>query len=767
MEKRVNISDYMEGQAGDIVAIQQFTQDRDDHIVADGIDPGLKYHGFLVTKSAATQIQIATGRLYSLGKAFAREAVVTKEVLAYVPAVTKRILAVVAWGTLENTNAVTRSFMIDAQSEQTEPRSVNLHQVRFANIDVVAGQENASPIAPVVDANQCVIAWVNMTTAGVESIVMNEDARLTSVADLDARVGGLESWRGLAGTKLNTISTDITTIKKQLTLQGGSASKMIEAMAFDVARMRETLNLPAAYNNYGAEFFLTPTDSDTARAGFDCRLEEGLTFPDAAADVRAMTLFNAFDANVVQYPTGLVLPAHTNDPRIASSGYSGEVSLTQYNVGARTLQRLSMARFRVRYGRRYVTVRGEVNMTALAEQLAAVPVIFRRELAGEAENVFTTDLRDDGALLRSKYYKWYLVDFWGRPYWRYVRSNIAVQGAIRAQTFLNSQAGWLTQIGLFFTRKAASGDVRVLITKVADSGIPDMTAVVSETTLALADIVADTKAKKESLVTLTPTFLEAGERYAIVLITQGAHWVALATTASYNAGTFFTSTDGSYFDGNEVQDLRFTAYFAKFPKTFLTTTLAALSLSGGIANIDLLADAFVPQGANLSFEVKAAGGAWTPLAQFDKNNVAGPLTSLPPLLEFRALFSGTTELMPAIHLAGAQQYLSRAKTAFTWMSKPIALSAASATIKVKVLLSEFAEVNHDCTITLENRTAAVGTWVAPGVTQDKTLPGGMIERTCSWVLGSAASAIAIKIVGATADALSMWSVEEMSWVAQT
>lgn len=241
--------------------------------------------------------------------------------------------------------------------------------------------------------------------------------------------------------------------------------------------------------------------------------------------------------------------------------------------------------------------------------------------------------------------------------------------------------------------------------------------------------------------------------------------MALATAASYNAGTFFSSTDGAFFDGSEVQDLRFTCYFARFTRTHVQAPLAALSLAGGIANIDLLPDAFVPQGSSLTFEVKAAGGQWTPLAEFDKNNVAGPLTSLPPLLEFRATFSGTTELMPGVHFAGAQQYLSRQKTAFTWMSKPITLSAASTNIKVKMLLSEFVEANHDCTVHVENRTTAVGTWIAPGVTQDKVLPGGLIERTCTWVLGASASAIAIKVSGTTLDALSMWAVEEMAWVA--
>ena len=60
MEKTITIQDDMEGQAGDIMDIQYAAQNRDDHIVNDGIDDGLLYWGFVVTKSSATTIDIAT-----------------------------------------------------------------------------------------------------------------------------------------------------------------------------------------------------------------------------------------------------------------------------------------------------------------------------------------------------------------------------------------------------------------------------------------------------------------------------------------------------------------------------------------------------------------------------------------------------------------------------------------------------------------------------------------------------------------------------------
>ena len=40
------------------------------------------------------------------------------------------------------------------------------------------------------------------------------------------------------------------------------------------------------------------------------------------------------------------------------------------------------------------------------------------------------------------------------------KSTASINGQQVAQTFLNSQDGWLSQVGLFFSRKAASGDVQ-------------------------------------------------------------------------------------------------------------------------------------------------------------------------------------------------------------------------------------------------------------------------------------------------------------------
>jgi hypothetical protein len=299
--------------------------------------------------------------------------------------------------------------------------------------------------------------------------------------------------------------------------------------------------------------------------------------------------------------------------------------------------------------------------------------------------------------------------------------------------------------------------------------MPDLTRVISRTVLPVADIKvgaagdnAALPALIESTVPITPTYLVAGRRYAIVLVTTGDHYVALTNTDNgVVQGTFFVSTDGAFFAGNLVDDLKMRLYFARFERARLSIELTALQLAGGILDLDILNEGITPPACRTDFEVQIAG-AWIPLDGVPN----GPnLSGLPAILPLRATLTGTTDLMPGFGLTNSQAIVSRPKTAFTWVGETRTLGSATTSVKIITDLQAFDEVKHDCTVTLLTGADLSGTETAD-VVEDVVLANGTVRRTSVFNVTSV-STYAVKIVGAAVSAAEQFLVAEMIEFAQS
>jgi hypothetical protein len=354
------------------------------------------------------------------------------------------------------------------------------------------------------------------------------------------------------------------------------------------------------------------------------------------------------------------------------------------------------------------------------------------------------------------------IDIYQEPYWERVTSTASINGQQIAQTFLNSQDGWLSQIGLFVSRKAATGDITVLVCETS-FGMPDLTRVLSRTTVSVADIKVGSvsggiglPSLVETRIVLPPTYLVAGRRYAVVCVTTGDHYVAMTNTDNgVVQGTFFVSTDGAFYAGNLTDDLKLRLYFAKFERTRLSVELTALQLAGGILDIDILNEGITPPACRTDFEVQV-NGAWVP---FDGAPNGPNLSGLPAILPLRVTLTGTTDLMPGFGLTGSQAIVSRPKTSLTWIGAHRTLGSPSNSIKVIVDLQAYEEASHDCTVSLLTGPALAGTETAD-VVEDVILPDGSLRRTAIFNV-SAVSSYAVKIVGATTSAADLFHVGEL------
>ena len=187
--------------------------------------------------------------------------------------------------------------------------------------------------------------------------------------------------------------------------------------------------------------------------------------------------------------------------------------------------------------------------------------------------------------------------------------------------------------------------------------------------------------------------------------------------------------------------------------------LAPLTLSGGIANIDLLLEAITPNGTNIVFEVQI-NGIWRSIQD---PNIDPPITNgLPPLLPLRAVLVGTTESMPGIGVGANSRVLTaRPRSDFRHISTAINLATPTTQIEVEFILDRWRGPPYH-TMTARLMTGAgYTTLTAPSIISDEAAPEdptNMLIRTCTWNLAATISTFKLRVEGTTDNVLATYSV---------
>ena len=761
MESTVIYRDRQELQSADLNSTQEFARASMDHIVRDAIEAGKGYSGFSATKTAATEVTMSSGRLYAGGAVYARNDDVIVDLFNVLPLMTRKRVAIVAFGQEVETDVQPRDFLIDAQTGTTEPQSVAMENLRRAEVSIVAGTEGPDPSYPATDANVTVLAYVLLDTTGVISIEQWQATQLPNLRNVANRTTALENWRGQISGQVDTLRTDLSALADRLSVYA-TKTEIIE-LTERLEEIREEVYAPGAYIFYGTNHFLTEEGSNPAHPDFDAIVAEGIRFPETGSQTGELALLNPNNV-YIQNTGGFILPKYSSAVRLDLTGYSSETRLAQYTFQTTEIRQLTRSRVRVRYGTsKVVCTNGQWWRQGIYDPVSNV---FR--IGAETWQVAEENRQQ--ALINHRMIR--VTQFWfdsyEEPYWDQITNTATLNGQQVAQTFLNSQDGWLSQVGLYFSRKAAAGDVTILVTETA-YGMPDLNRVISRTTVPVADIEvgaistgAGLPSLVETRVPVVPTYLTAGRRYSIVLVTTGDHYVAMTNTDNgVVQGTFFVSTDGAFFAGNLVDDMKMRLYFAKFDRPRLSIELAAFQLAGGILDLDVVAPGITPPACRTDIEVQV-NGAWVALDAAPN----GPnLTGLPAILPVRMTLTGTTDLMPGFGLTGSQATVSRPKTAFTWVSETRTLGSATASVKIVTDLQHYSETDHDCTVTLLTG-ASLNVTEAADVVEDVVLPNGTIRRTSIFNVTSVTD-YAVKIVGSTVNAAKLFLVSELIEYAQS
>ena len=721
MEKQVIFRDRQELQSADLNAIGQHAGDAIAHLVLDAVSGALKFTGGAVSAKSATEVDVAALRFYNGGKVYASEQTETLNLFQYLPLVAKKCVAVVVWGEVIDTDVQPRDFLVDLTTGATEPQAVAMAKLWKANVNLQPGNESADPQPPVLQTGTLAIALVYLTPGGVERIELQDASRLPTLQGHEQRLFEHEAWRTQAEPRISSIATDLAGLaKKTMSLVGRDT---VVELANDVARLKAKVNLPTAYASYESDYYGNTDKTDAAGVGYSAAIKNGLLFPKAGQASVGLALFNPYDAGIKRSAEDLVLPAYTDRARIQTTGYSGDISASQYQVQSQTIRQYTATVWDYTYGWNYNYYNGWWNSWYW--------------------NYYG--------------YNWGWYGYYGyrvaRQETRYELQTVTTSynGAIIGPTFLVSNANWLTKVGLQFTQIGASGDVMVAVCE-TEGGKPDLLKTLTRVTVARGDLK---KYPEETAIPVPPVLLEAGKRYALVLITQGDHRLATVSGNDYTQGTLFFGTDGDYFTGDLTKDLMFTLYAAQFAQPRVEVVLQSVSLAGGISDINIAAPQIVPDGCELRYEIQV-GGKWYPLG-----DAAMRLSTLPDIVPLRLVLLGTSDLAPAFRLAPNAITGSRAATSLAHWSKLRTLAAPSSSITVQVVVAQWDAANH--TLACEIKSGA--TTYTPATTVVRDEPDGQAKRITFTFTPPAISTYAIKLTGARSAASAPFVVVERTDVA--
>ena len=781
MEQLVIHRDRQELQDTDLNNMQTFAQASVDHVVLDGIAHGLWFVGFTVTSVTATEVSVAPGRMYSDGAVFISEDDSPIDVFNLRPvSQLKKVLISVSKSQIDD-DVQPRDFLIDIEQNVTEPSSVPMRRLRKATVNFRGGSEAAQPTIPATPVDEVAVAVLTLDSGGVTGIDMLTDNLLPQVVRNYQMLVDQMRWRDGIAYRIDSLNSDMSALAALMS-NFMTRDDFAEIMAKideigQVARDALSMAQTPDFRLSAHDWLLNASTSDLTYGGFDALVNEGIRFDYNTTMNTTLTLFNPNDPDVVVNDNWM-LPKYTHHLRLSIPTYDDEHRIASYSSTSYQLVKKFRSRTRVRYGR---TLTWCTNRVAHVMRRGSDFDYERNtfEMSGETWEVIDgpslRELRDQYASGRFGTRTFRVRNTWVdeelEPYTERQKVTTNVNGQGCAQSFLNSQPLWLTQVGLFFSRVDAVGDVTVVVVECPDESRPSLAHVIEQVTVPQSDLLTGVgfeggglPALQETLVPLPPTFLMPGRRYAIGLLTTGDHYVALGPDSKQQTvGDFWFAQNGvlNLHPTARDKDMKLNLYTARFNNVSVEVDLNETTVVGGIESIDINADQFTPSGTRFQFEANI-GGIWYPLSEELPGVNVADLTTGQAVVQLRAKFQGTPDLMPALGLGGSRTevVMGNMKNAFLWASEIHDVGGGNLTqnIQVKARLEYFDDAHHVCDIKIKPGAAALETADA---VEDVVQSDGTVIRTATFALAAGTQTYQVEISGTTDNAAIPFHVAEL------
>jgi hypothetical protein len=723
MEKIVNFGPRQKVTVDDINNMGLDAREGLDHVVFDAIVPTARYAGADVAISATTKVKVATPmRLYREGRVYGNETSggIEVDLLTQLPtAGFKRVCAITLTGSAQDDQVEERDFLVNAVTRETQAQPTATRNIRFASVNVIAGASAVDPAQPAIPSEHLVVAYVTLTPTAILSVTQVTNNRLASVVDINGRLVVVEQWKDITQPIIDGMRSDIAKLQQGMT--GAQSRGMTVYLLEQVARLSDRVGVDESASYSKTDWFLDTENSELTHPQYVAKVEEGFRFADANSETASPVLSNPADTKFSVASDGLLLPAYNTVPLVSNIGKDSEIALSNAGAQTVTVTSRSVSKTRVRWGGTFAVCTNSAMWQS--GRYDATTGIFTSN-AGETFQVLDPQL----ALINHQFVRLnqFWVDSYEEIYWDSVTTINAFTGNVCSQSFLVPRAAWLTKVKLGFSRLDSQGDLRVAVCRTTASGAPDPKNALCVVTVPVANLRLYPTLTE---IAIPPIYAEAGERLAVILITGGNHWLAMAENNKYAQGTFFISTDSAWFQGDISRDACFEISAAQFVAPRVVIDLDPWSCNGGMTDIDMMLTQIAPNPTAIVFEVKV-NNVWYPIAA-PVNGEQHPLYGLPASVSARMTMIGTTEVMPGIYLNKTKVTRSRPRTDSTHISAQRTAPGNVTEVQIIATLEHFDAVYQTCNAKLLTG-ATFATEISPSTTADVLMPDGSIRRTFTY-----------------------------------
>lgn len=755
METKVKIHPYQELPSADIMAMQNYAQTSFDAVVAELLFDEGAFTFMAAVQTGPFEVTVGAGRYVVAGKVYPHLAESVHNITSLAPAVDSRIVLVVVSGQEVETETETRRFLVDAATRQTQPRPVATRLARQAVIDFVAGAPALVPSRPAVPDGRLVIAELTLDAAGIVAGPTAEEAnRAWSLERVVYETALLKEAQERDEAMFDTLRSDLASISERVE-RFRLAEEEVERLKAEVEALKVKADGAEAATQTDADDFVDDAGSDDAFAGVTAEVDEGaIRFKPASRATKLVALSIPGDPKVDKSASGLVIPAWTSIVRAANKDRDSELTIAASGDGAPsiTFGVVKMSHF-VHAVDEPLVFKGDPSKLKKGSVKVWNPEtdLYQTIDAADAEWV-RVPARKGGNIWRLKP---------SEPYWAVGFEEITIVGggARVAQTFLCSQGGWFTGFDFGFTKVGPADPVWMLLCETSVGGQPRLNRVLAHTTVSAANLKTW---PKWTAFDVEPVWLRAGRRYAVVLVTQGSHRVAVSNSNTIHNGRLFTWGNGRWDQETLDRDLCMRQRAAKFAKTRVVVDIDDIALGAGIRTLKAGVTGHEPAGTDLVIEARVPGGVWTPLDGSETAFLAGA----PTQVSLRLVFSGTQHRMPGIRLTKSRIVAAHPPATVVHVSAVRAL-ASGTTSQIRIVQEAAAFTGApDHTWGAEVLTgAAYGTATTDATPTTETLPDGRTRRTWDVTLGGAVSTYRVRTTMTTANPGSTFAVEHSKSIA--
>lgn len=747
--QRVSFADAEIADHQDFNDVGLFAQAATDGVWLDAIGYPNHWAAFTVARKSAQEVTVSAGRYVNGEIVYEKAAPTDQNLQLYIPpaASDQRWVAILLRGS-EVEETANRPFETSEDPEtsiivqRTTPKTIK----RVVSLIVQAGEANPVPVKPVVASTDACIAYVLLTSSGVDTIEPGDGTRVKTLYEVEGRVAALEvDLEGLF-LRTETIETQITNIKAALTEIPRPV--IIRQMQRDIGAARLKIDLPAEARAYVFDNALIPDQWDLTHVDWLARIEEGVRFG-FAATAQARLEVQAEDNPAIAFRGRRMVPAFDEVTKIANTSIDGSLNISQLVHLDRVLVRKEASRIRLTYGPTQWACENVSGWAGLGGDSRVGQML---NVGGETFEVVSVDT-NYGPGHQTYGVRQIRYEVYSEPYWEYVTEEVGINGSVYGQGFLVAQPMQMTSLDLHFARVGVDGDVHVFIVETTNAATPKFDAVVAQGIFTHGSLTVGW-----NRCVLPITLLESGKRYAWITVTTGAHALSTSAANKYSGGSQFLTTDGALVQASTEIDFCFRVNGARYRSPRTVVPMQALYLADGMTQIDFLFAGWRPDGTEIGWEIRLAGTqTWIELD--DGDPATNPLVGLPESVELRMVMLGTADLQPMIQLdEKAISRVSRNRNSMVAVSDAFDFGLSTSSIVTQYTVDAFDAAHH----TVTPRIMVGSTVVAPVSTEVTTDPSNPNRKTylSNYTLGSATTSARMRVSATTDNVVTVPFVQD-------